>query len=167
VPIAGEVPRAPADARFRLIGVVAPRAAAAGRQGLALIAMDGKPAKAYRVGSEVDAGLVLQAVHARGASLGPRGQAAVVDLALPVPPAAVSSPGAASLPPRAAVSPPPGRVPAPAPGAALVPPVSLSAPPPASPAPPPGAGAEAADAAQDEPAAERPANSPGRGRPAR
>jgi general secretion pathway protein C len=78
---------APVDARFRLIGVVAPRATAAKAEGLALIATDGKPPKAYRVGSAVDGELVLLAVHSRGASLGPRGQAAMVDLQLPALPA--------------------------------------------------------------------------------
>lgn len=80
-------PQAPADPRYRLIGVVAPRGA--GAAGVALIATDGKPPKAYRVGSAVDGELVLLAVRPRGASLGPRGQAAQVDLQLPVlPPAA-------------------------------------------------------------------------------
>ena len=72
-----------ADSRFRLIGVVAPRASSAQAEGLALIATDGKPAKAYRVGREVDGELVLLGVHARGASLGPRGQPAQIDLQLP------------------------------------------------------------------------------------
>jgi general secretion pathway protein C len=166
VPATAEAPRAPADARFRLIGVVAPRPAAASTQGLALIAMDGKPAKAYRVGTEVDGDLVLQAVHARGASLGPRGQAAVVDLTLPVPPPPGASPGAAAVlpPPRAAMALPAGRAPVPAP-TALVPPVSLSAPPPALTSPAsPVAGAETADSAQDEPVTDRPSGSTGRTR---
>jgi general secretion pathway protein C len=165
MPMAAEAPRAPADARFRLVGVVAPRSAAASAQGLALIAMDGKPPKAYRVGTEVDGGLVLQAVHARGASLGPRGQAAVVDLALPVlPPPTAGGPGAgAMLPPRSGVA-LPGRLAPPA-ATALVPPVSLSAPPPGSiSAAPAVSAAEAAEPTQDEPATERPPSSPGRTR---
>lgn len=92
---------APADTRFKLIGVVAPRSVAAKREGLALIATDGKPPRAYRVGSTVDGRWVLLAVHARGASLGPAGQAAQVDLTLPAlpPPASgnLSSLGAAPL----------------------------------------------------------------------
>lgn len=90
-------PQVQADARFRLIGVVAPRAPGANAQGLALIATDGKPAKAYRVGAAIDGELVLQAVRPRGASLGPRGQPAQLDLELPAlpPPATGVLPGAA------------------------------------------------------------------------
>lgn len=115
-PVAGAseaaAPQAEADERFQLIGVVAPRARAANAEGLALIATDGKPPKAYRVGTRVDGDLVLLSVHARGASLGPRGQSAQVDLVLPalpppssgtLPGAALPSPvvrGAIALPPR-------------------------------------------------------------------
>ena len=110
-------PVAQADARFRLIGVVAPRAAAAAAEGLALIATDGKPAKAYRVGTAVDGEMVLLAVHARGASLGPRGQPAQVALELPAlpPPATGTLPGAAGLPPlpRPAMAPVPRALPPP------------------------------------------------------
>ncbi|HMO48977.1 MAG TPA: hypothetical protein PKB14_23510 [Rubrivivax sp.] len=91
---------AQADPRFRLVGVVAPRAARAGAPGVALIATDGKPAKAYRVGAVVDGELVLQAVRSRGASLGPRGQEAQVDLQLPV-----LSPPPGSMPARPAIAP--------------------------------------------------------------
>jgi general secretion pathway protein C len=111
-----------ADPRFRLIGVVAPRAAAANAEGLALIATDGKPPKAYRVGTPVDGDLVLLAVHARGASLGSRGQEAQVSLELPAlpPPATGTMPGSALISPvpRARVPlplppPPPQAVPVP------------------------------------------------------
>ena len=81
-PAAAAAAVAPADARFKLVGVVAPRRAGSGAPGVALIATDGKPAKAYRVGSAVDGELVLLAVHTRAASLGPRGQAARVELQL-------------------------------------------------------------------------------------
>jgi len=74
-----------ADARFQLIGVVSPRATQAAREGLALIAVDGKPPKAFRVGAVVDGSTVLQAVAARGATLGPRDGAAVVALTLAPP----------------------------------------------------------------------------------
>jgi len=84
---------APADPRFKLIGVVAPRSAAASGEGLALIALDDKPARPYRVGAVVEGDMVLQAVHSRGATLGPRGQAAQVDLSLPaLPPPATGVP---------------------------------------------------------------------------
>lgn len=51
--------------RFNLVGVVASRS----QQGAALIAVDGKPAKPFRVGAAVDEGLVLQSVEARRAVL--------------------------------------------------------------------------------------------------
>ena len=44
----------------------------AGRSSVALIAFDGKSARAYRVGAKVDDGLVLQSVDKRGAHLGPQ-----------------------------------------------------------------------------------------------
>lgn len=94
-------PPVQADSRFRLIGVVAPRSSTAQGQGLALIATDGKPAKAYRVGREVDGELVLLGVHSRGASLGPRGQPAQIDLQLP----ALPPPSTGTMPVAAGISP--------------------------------------------------------------
>lgn len=98
------------DARFKLLGVVAARQPAQG--GIALIAVDGKPAKAYRVGATVEGDTVLLAVNARGADLGPRSGAAAVALQIPgLPdPATGSLPSAAS--PGGVVLPAP--VPAPA-----------------------------------------------------
>jgi general secretion pathway protein C len=88
-------PQATADPRYRLIGVVAPRSAAANGEGVALIATEGKPPKAYRVGAAVDGEMVLLAVHSRGASLGPRGQPAQVALELPaLPPPSTGTLGA-------------------------------------------------------------------------
>ena len=49
--------------RFVLLGVVA------GHRGAALIAIDGKPPKPFRVGSVVDGGLLLQSVAPRRAAL--------------------------------------------------------------------------------------------------
>jgi general secretion pathway protein C len=129
-----------ADSRFRLIGVVAPRASSAQAEGLALIATDGKPAKAYRVGREVDGELVLLGVHARGASLGPRGQPAQIDLQLPAlpPPSTGTMPGSA------------GIMPLPRPALPLPP-----RPPPIQPAPEAMAPPDVAPEAQPEPG-ERP-----------
>jgi general secretion pathway protein C len=114
-PSAAMAPAVQADARFRLVGVVAARTPAAAAEGLALIATDGKPAKAYRVGTAVDGEMVLLAVHARGASLGPRGQPAQVALELPAlpPPASGTLPGAAAPPalPRPAIAPMPRVMP--------------------------------------------------------
>jgi len=51
--------------RFALVGVVANRS----HSGAALIAVDGKPAKPFRVGASVDENLVLQSVEGRRATL--------------------------------------------------------------------------------------------------
>jgi general secretion pathway protein C len=77
----------PADARFQLVGVVAPRGSETARGGVALIAVDGKPPKAFKVGAVVDGDNVLQAIRARGADLGPMGGRVAVALNIP-PPAA-------------------------------------------------------------------------------
>jgi len=73
VPVAAaNEPELAADSRFQLIGVVSPRSGRAANEGLALIAVDGKPPKAFRVGAVVEGNTVLQSVRARGATLGPR-----------------------------------------------------------------------------------------------
>jgi general secretion pathway protein C len=74
---------APAQAsRFVLTGVVA----SASRRGAALIAVDGKPPKPYRVGARIEEGLVLQGVAPRKALLGPAVDGpASFTLELPVP----------------------------------------------------------------------------------
>ena len=87
------------DARFQLVGVVAPRAAAVGRrEGVALIAVDGLPPKAYRVGARVDQETVLKAVRTRGADLGPRDGPATIalEIAPPAPAATGTLPAAAA-----------------------------------------------------------------------
>ena len=55
-----------ASTRMALVGVVATR----DNQGTALIAIDGKPARPFRVGTKVDGDLVLQSVAAKQARLG-------------------------------------------------------------------------------------------------
>lgn len=115
-------PVAPAEAaRFQLLGVVAARQAERS-QGVALIAVDGKMPRAYRVGSVVDGAWVLQAVQSRAVQLGPRGGAAAVSLELPaLPPPSTGVPGAlpgsttvGGFPAAAAVPSPPGAPAAPA-----------------------------------------------------
>lgn len=54
------------SSRFTLLGIVSNPE----RGGAALIAVDGKPAKPYRVGTAVEEGLLLQSVEPRRASLG-------------------------------------------------------------------------------------------------
>lgn len=92
-PLPAELVAAPEpDPRFTLVGVVSPRSVAAAREGVALIAIDGNPARAYRVGMVVDGNTVLQSVQARGAQLGPRGGPALMALELPpLPPPATGT----------------------------------------------------------------------------
>lgn len=92
-----DAPEVPTNSRFQLVGVVAPRRDAAMHEGVALIAVDGKPAKAYRVGAVVEGETVLQSVRTRGATLGPRGGVAQVSLDIPPPPPAATG----ALPPAA------------------------------------------------------------------
>lgn len=74
---------APENERFRLLGVVAPRGASHSAQGVALIAVDNEPAKAWRTGATVADDLVLLAVDRRSVKLGPRGGPATTELTLP------------------------------------------------------------------------------------
>ncbi|WP_328580115.1 type II secretion system protein N [Ideonella sp. BN130291] len=106
-----EAPAPEVSSRFHLLGVVAPRVA--GAPGVALIAVDGKPPRAYRLGAAVDGEMVLQDVQARGVALGPQGGAATVRLELPPLPAAATG-----------ALPPPSFGAAPAPAAPLPPPVA-------------------------------------------
>lgn len=75
-----------APSRFRLLGIMAPKRARAdgpSHGGLALIAVDGKPARAYAVGSHLDTDLVLQSVSLRTASIGTAEGAKTVVLEIP------------------------------------------------------------------------------------
>ncbi len=64
-PQAAVVAAASVAGRLALVGVVANR----NRGGAALISIDGKPARPYRVGARVDDALVLQSVAPRRAVL--------------------------------------------------------------------------------------------------
>lgn len=114
------VAAAPALAsRFQLIGVAA---GADSGGGAAVIAVDGRPGKPFRVGSAVDEGLVLQSVHGRQAVLAPSMQApATLTLELPVLAAARSAASAPGMmpPPATApvIAPRPAIAPSPAPAA--------------------------------------------------
>lgn len=67
--------------RFRLTGIIA---SSAGGQGVALLSIDGQPAKPYRVGSLLEEGWMLQSVQQRSAALAPNAQAPVrLQLELP------------------------------------------------------------------------------------
>lgn len=110
------------SSRFQLTGVMAPKVA--GGAGIALIAVDGKMPRAYRVGAPVDGELVLQSVSLRTASIGPNQGAPAVVLELPMlpPPATGSLPPAASLIPPTS-GPVPAVAAAPMPVAPVAPPV--------------------------------------------
>jgi general secretion pathway protein C len=91
---AAQVATVSAPSRFVLAGVVARTAS---HTGAALIAIDGKPAKAFSVGSRVEEGLYLQSVQGRRASLSNSPDApSSITLELPAPsPAPIASPGLA------------------------------------------------------------------------
>jgi general secretion pathway protein C len=74
-------PAASLASRFQLVGVVA---GARSGGGAAVLSVDGKPARPYRVGTSIDDGLVLQSVQGRTATLAatPDGPA-VLTLELP------------------------------------------------------------------------------------
>ncbi len=111
------------SSRFKLIGIMAPKGAQAavvptGSSGVALIAVDGKPPKAFVVGSQLDGDLVLQSVSLRTASIGPAQGAASVKLELPaLPPASTGTlaPLASGSPSAGTPVPPPVAVPQPLP----------------------------------------------------
>ena len=63
--VASAAPVASLSSRFVLVGVVA----SVSRHGAALIAVDGRPAKPFRVGAALDEGIVLQSVQGRRAVL--------------------------------------------------------------------------------------------------
>ncbi|MGI4779061.1 MAG: type II secretion system protein N [Janthinobacterium lividum] len=78
-----------AASRFALMGVVASTM----QHGAALIAVDGKPARPFRVGGPVGEGYVLQSVSTRSASLGARVDAPTAFvLQMPMRPMALSVP---------------------------------------------------------------------------
>jgi general secretion pathway protein C len=93
------------SSRFRLVGVAAPRSGSVGGSGVALIAVDGKPPRPFRVGAAVDGDLTLRAVDMRTASLGPRNGAETV--ILEIPPRPVAATGNLPAAPSFGASPPP------------------------------------------------------------
>ena len=128
--VVAEEARPEAPSRFRLIGVMAPKSSMSqgtGAYGLALIAVDGKPPRAFAVGAKLDSDLVLQSVGLRTASLGPAQGARSMLLELPALPAPATgvlpAPGAppapgnpVMLPPRPNALPLPGVPPVISPG---------------------------------------------------
>jgi len=89
-PAAERVAAAPdAASRFVLLGVVADDIG----RGAALVAVDGKPPRPYRVGATLAEGYVLQSLDTRAANIGgTRSGPAAFSLKLPVPALAVNGP---------------------------------------------------------------------------
>jgi general secretion pathway protein C len=133
---AGRAAPAPADARFKLLGIAALQDGGAASRSLALLAIDGKPARSFRLGEVVDGDWVLQQVDARSVVIGPPGGAPALTLNLPPLPLATRggmpapadaatapgptpsvSSGAANVPANGQDAPTEGRVPNPEPGA--------------------------------------------------
>jgi len=106
--VAADVPP-PQSSRFQLMGVIAPPAGSA-QGGFAIIALDGQPARTWRVGAGVDGNTTLLSVSKRGAEFGPPGGPASFTLQLPEPSAAetgtlnaaVSQPDPSQMQPAAA-----------------------------------------------------------------
>lgn len=114
--------------RFVLTGVID---GSGGSKDLALIAIDAKPARPYRVGGVLEHGVVLQSVAQRKAVIGPQdaGGGAGVTLELPPRPVFVGVAGAAAVTPLA---PPAPTTPPPVASVALPPPVVIQPSPTAS-----------------------------------
>ena len=102
----GEPALASESDRFVLLGVVAPRGASHSAQGVALIAVDGEPAKAWRTGATLVDGVVLLAVEKRSVKLGPPGGPVSTELSLPEPSESRAPSVAAPGGPRLAGGPP-------------------------------------------------------------
>ena len=89
--------------RFALVGVVAGRSST----GVALLSVEGKPARPYRVGSTIDDGYTLKSVSVRSATLTAPQTGATFTVNLPAPatgpgPAALGTPVMPGLPVRPA-----------------------------------------------------------------
>jgi general secretion pathway protein C len=92
--VAAPTQQAALAGRLQLLGVVAPRQEG-GHAGVALLVLDGKPARAYRLGQAVDGELVVQTISQRQVQIGTQGGPVAVSLDLPLMPAATTG----SLPP--------------------------------------------------------------------
>ena len=109
-PVAPVAAVAEVSSRFKLLGIMAPPGAVIGAgtgagtasaRGLALIAIDGKLARAYRVGAALEGELVLQSVSLRTVAIGPARGAATLMLEIPALPTAAT--GTLGTPPMQAL----------------------------------------------------------------
>ncbi len=85
VPTAPVAPVHPESERFQLVGVIAPREGGQAGEGVAIVAIDGQPARAWHVGATLDGNTALLAVARRTADFGPPGGPAAFSLQLPEP----------------------------------------------------------------------------------
>ncbi|HWP18491.1 MAG TPA: hypothetical protein VNO84_05150 [Burkholderiaceae bacterium] len=113
-PAEGDAPAAPPpeSARFKLLGVMAPREGAAG-PGVALVSVDDKPPRAVALGAPVDGDLVLKELGHRRAAFGRADGPVSFTLELPelppprtgsLPPAGAPAGSPAPMPPSGAPS---------------------------------------------------------------
>jgi general secretion pathway protein C len=89
-PVEPTVVAATSADRFKLVGVVSSGPASrvsspSSTEGIALIAVDGKPARAFRVGATVEGDTVVKEVSEFGAILGPGGGGVAISLQVPSP----------------------------------------------------------------------------------
>lgn len=109
------VPSGITASRFVLTGIVDGKAAS---KDIALIAIDAKPARPYRIGNVLESGVVLLSVAQRKAVIGPQGAGATgITLELPPRPVVAGGPAAVGVlpatPPVAVAPPPPAAIAAP------------------------------------------------------
>ncbi len=152
-PVASVALAPQASSRFKLLGVMAAKPSPSGMTpGVALISIDGKPARAFKAGAQLEDQLVLKNVSLRTASIGAAEGNTSFVLEIPVlpPPATGSLPRVGSEP----TSMPAPAQPRPAPPARAQRPVQAINPA-TAPAPVPPAGARAPRPGMGDPNASR------------
>jgi general secretion pathway protein C len=124
-----------ADDRLKLIGLAASLSPTDSASSLALISLDGKPPKSYRIGSVIDGDRQVLAIRKGSVDIGPSGGPVAFSLTLPgLPPPATGTPQSMGGPVPGVA---PGQAPAMAPGAVPQPPPAVEMQPqPAAPPPP-------------------------------
>jgi len=139
-PVAAVAAAPQMSSRFRLLGVMAAKSSPQGMTpGVALISIDGKPARAFTSGARVEDQLVLQNVSLRSASIGSAQGGSTFVLEIP----ALPAPATGALPKLAIEGVTPATQPQPVPAMAQRPMPTNEVPPPQPPGPRmqrPGAG---------------------------
>lgn len=80
----------PESSRYQLVGVIAAPGGGAAGGSLAIVAIDGQPARSWHVGATLDGNTTLLAVARRTADFGPAGGPSAFTLQLPEPTAAAT-----------------------------------------------------------------------------